>query len=430
MKLENLINGQRKDGETFSIKSEFYNYHLDLARYTNQDVEEVCTALNTCEIPPLRRRRELISLLKDFQVSGDTMRAICLMSGTPISLVQERIERGKEMLKTILSINGKEVSQRKTLFVAQPANDSQEPFFFIAHSLLAGTPMTIKVSRREPSLTMELAECLLEKGLPAGFLNIIHGDTTQKEDSLAIQRTLRLSHMPFVMGDGILNKKQYSFDGDYTKGLVLDADIVRIHLITSVEAPLSCLAEHNYLVVGEENFHSVVRDLKKAYSTLYGGSLLDVNTRRSSIDYMVRGQIADLLNQGRMHDTLRVLYPSHLIEGRITPETIEEGIIVEHYTEDLSLGVNPLMTKKLPAYITAVRCVSSLEQAVTILEESTKKEKIMALAIYGNPEDAQYPQNFDARLKNIAYEIHRNKSPQERRGIYHQGINIQEVLTQ
>ena len=49
--------------------------------------------------------------------------------------------------------------------------------------------------------------------------------------------------------------------------------------------------------------------------------------------------------------------------------------------------------------------------------------KCMALGIYGD-----LPPGYEERVKAIAYEIHRDKSPSIGRGIIHQGIDLRSIL--
>ncbi len=434
MELQHIINGEYMNGLSFQVQSPFANviYTIKLPRLKEKEITYARTSIRKADIPSLGERRELLHALAGYQPSQQTLQAICLMTGAPISIVQERINEGRSLVR--MFAEREDVSEsvnRKTMFVAIPSNDPREAFYFTGHALLAGTPTILKPSKREPVLGTDLVSHLLKSGLPPGYFNVLYGDSSEREDANLIRELVNDIDIPIVMGDAKISNRQLTFNADHSRGLVLESTMLGDHPSYSIEAPLSCLAEHNYLVVGKENFERVKENIIARYQTLRSGDLLDQKTRRGLIEDSTLNQGAALLNEGRANDTMKVLYPSHLQNGRIDAETIKNGLVIEHYSEDPGVGVNLCMDTVLPFYITALRRVDSLEQAITDLERAkssiekkTKGERSMALAVYGNSDP-----DVLSRLESIAFDIHENESPMFVNGWRHQGINLQEVLT-
>ncbi|MEI6736778.1 MAG: aldehyde dehydrogenase family protein, partial [Actinomycetes bacterium] len=50
------------------------------------------------------------------------------------------------------------------------------PLWMLANAIAAGNGVVLKPSERDPSAAVRLAELLIEAGLPAGVLNVVHGD--------------------------------------------------------------------------------------------------------------------------------------------------------------------------------------------------------------------------------------------------------------
>lgn len=434
MGLKHIINGEYVNRLSFEVQSPFANvsYRMKLPRLQEKEADYALHAVHTAKVPCLEERRNVVCSLANYQPSQETLEAMCFMTGAPISIVRERISEGKELVARLAQREDiYQGNNQKKVFVAIPSNDPREVFYFTAHAILAGTPTILKPSKKEPVLAKEIVSYLLGKGIPRGYLNVMYGDSQEKEDAEILRKVVQNIDLPIVMGDAKISEKQITFNADHSRGLILDATYALAHLSKSVEAPLSCLAEHNYVIVGERNFDLTVQRLKEIYSSMKEGDLLNRNTRRGLIEESTLEQAAALLSEGRANDSLKILYPLGLQEGKINPETIKQGVIVEHFSEDSNVGVNPLMDTVLPFYITCVRKVDSVNQALADLERAKisiqrkyNVEKSMAMAIYDTEE-----RDTRSNIESLAFDVHRNESPMYVDGWRHQGINLHEVLT-
>lgn len=412
--IPNIIGGKETAGRTFDSASPFADLTLQVARYGEKDAQAVREGLASVAGTSKERRAELLRALADYKAPEALLEEIALMTGVPIALVSERIDEGKDLARSFG--DRVEETQGKSMCVAIPSNDSRESFYFIGHVLVSGSPAVMKPSRREPGLTTDIVRYLLGHGLDGNSMHVIHGDTTDTDDLNYLAQTRKGCDVSIVMGATDINGGTIHFDGDYSRALVLDAEQALGHMKATVESPLSCLAEHNYIVVGEEQYAKVVEGLERAYREMQGGDLLNRNTRRGKIEGSVLEQARAMLQQGVMFDCLKYRYGS--------ATSLDCGVVVEHYSEDDQVGSNPLMTSPLPLYLTGVRCVDSLEAALGDLERARNKiGRCMALAVYGD-----LPKVYRARVEALAYETHYNKSPSKARGIVHQGIDLRERL--
>ena len=268
-------------------------------------------------------------------------------------------------------------------------------------------------------------------GLAPGLINAIHGNTADKKEQEIFSRIIKSLDTLIVMGDAYIRNDQISFCAEHSRGLVLDSSAASPHLKKSIVAPGSCLAEHNYLVVGRENYIQIVKELGEIYARLRGGDIMDIKTTRGLIDDDVLSQVAEIVSMGRASDIIKVLYPRDTEKRKIDNRFMEGGAIVEHYSEDPEVGVNPMMDTKLPLYLTGVRYVPTIKDALRDLYAAQRSiglknhgEKSMALSIYKNKNYLKTEE-----LENIAYDIHINESPSDVTGIVHQGIRLNDILT-
>jgi hypothetical protein len=259
--------------------------------------------------------------------------------------------------------------------------------------------------------------------------NIIFGDTQNKKQSSVLRDVFTSTDMSIVMGSTSVSENQVSFFADHSRGIVIDAEKAIPHLYRSIVSPNSCLAEHNYVVVGKRQYVRFVDELVNLYSGLKQGNLLDKNTELDLIDKNTLSGIASIIRVGEMTDSCKLLYPKER-NGFISQETIRQGAVIEHYSEDYNAGANPLMCMSLPAYVTGVRCVDTVEQALKDMENARKEiekngtRKSMAMGIYGD-----LPKNLADRAYSLAYDLHLNESTTIVKGIIHQGINLNKELT-
>ena len=432
MELHHFIHGQEEGEQLFTVIGPFaeYPFTLHLACFNGSHFDFLRQTLTKAYAPPLEERRRWIYSLAGFEPSAQCLQSICYLLGMPITWVRESIEQGKKIALTIASYPSKD-SHKKVAISISP-NDPREIFYFVAHTLLAGTPTVIKLSSREPMLGAELIRYLHQQKLPPGLLNLIYADSSSPEESMYVQSLMEWVDLPIVMGSAVLSSKQISFCAEHSRGLVLNAEQALPHLKASITSPLSCLAERNYLVVGEQNYYQLLDALVELYSNLKPGHLLDPETTMGIIQQEALEEATTILKLGQMVDTIKVIYPYSIT---LDASTVAKGLVVEHYSEDHATGSNPLLVSSLPLYITGIRLVGTIQEALRDLEvarhhieQTYNIPKSMALSIYGS-EPSLYKVEEYLRLQNIAFDIHHNKSPVQVDGFIHQGIKLNEVLT-
>jgi hypothetical protein len=430
-KFTHIVRGKKRTTEeNFACPDlESGKYAVWLPRLDRNIVDEIKDNLRKVRVPPLEKRKELIASLRGYSPSIEKLHLACKMSGHPVSLMKEMISDSKRMLKNIAEADSRD--SEKTAYVGIPANDPRESFYFIAHSLLAGAPLVLKPSAQEPVISRDVVLYLQDRGMPDGFINLVYADTGEREESRLLLELMGAVDTPIIMGSTNVSERQISFKAEHSRGLVLDADKALPYLGTAVRFPHSCLTEHNYVVVGKDNFDKVVEGLYVAYSKLKPGDLLTETTNMSRVDEEVLKNIGAMLRIGEMNDSMRVLYP---LRGReiINGDFIRKGAIVEHFREDKGVGMNPLMTVSLPVYVTGVRRVDSVEEALIDLEGARKEliggcgaEKSMALGVYGDVD-----KGLLSKLSEYAHDISVNKSPFNVDGLVHQGIDLNKRLTE
>lgn len=384
--------------------------------------------MKSTETAPVLSQHERLNLLEalvGYVPSLDALAHASIMTGMPLSWIEQSVADGKELACSIASLGmPSSSSPAKRTFVGITPNDPREYFFFFAHFLRAGTPSIVKLSSREPALGHDLALHLHHSGLPTGFLNIIYADTSSHTESHLLKLIAEAVDLPIVMGSTKVTDRQLSFNAEHSRGVVLDADYALPHLRASVLSPLSCLAEHNYIVVGHEHFERIIEHLGKLYAGLCKGDLLNRATTQGKIEEPVLRGIAQLLELGTAVDSMHVHPPFPYSPGS------DAGLVVEHFREDPTVGPNPFMTSPLPAYVTGVRMVRSIDEACADLSlafadiEKKNGARSMAIGIYG-PDTNELVH----RIAPFAYDISVNKSPILINGNIHQGIKFGEYLS-
>jgi malonate-semialdehyde dehydrogenase (acetylating)/methylmalonate-semialdehyde dehydrogenase len=107
------------------------------------------------------------------------------------------------------------------------------PLWMLAPAIACGNAFILKPSERDPSVPVRLAELALEAGLPAGILNVVHGDKTvvdailDHRDIKAVSFVGSSDIAQYVYGRGAANgKRMQCMGGAKNHGIVMpDADI-------------------------------------------------------------------------------------------------------------------------------------------------------------------------------------------------------------
>ena len=107
------------------------------------------------------------------------------------------------------------------------------PLWMLAPAIACGNAFILKPSERDPSVPMRLAELALEAGLPAGILNVVHGDKLVVDaildhpDVKAVSFVGSSDIAQYVYGRGAAaGKRMQCMGGAKNHGIVMpDADI-------------------------------------------------------------------------------------------------------------------------------------------------------------------------------------------------------------
>jgi len=107
------------------------------------------------------------------------------------------------------------------------------PLWMLAPAIACGNAFILKPSERDPSVPMRLAELALEAGLPAGILNVVHGDKVVVDaildhpDVKAVSFVGSSDIAQYVYGRGAAaGKRMQCMGGAKNHGIVMpDADI-------------------------------------------------------------------------------------------------------------------------------------------------------------------------------------------------------------
>jgi malonate-semialdehyde dehydrogenase (acetylating)/methylmalonate-semialdehyde dehydrogenase len=110
------------------------------------------------------------------------------------------------------------------------------PMWMFGVALACGNAFILKPSERDPSLPVELAKLLMEAGLPAGVLNVVHGDK-EVVDAILDNRTIKAVSFvgssdiaQHVYSRGTANgKRVQAMGGAKNHGIVMpDADLDQV----------------------------------------------------------------------------------------------------------------------------------------------------------------------------------------------------------
>ena len=224
------------------------------------------------------------------------------------------------------------------------------PLWKAGPALAAGNAFVLKPSERDPSVPVRLAELFLEAGLPAGILNVVHGD---KEAVDAILTDPRIRAVGFVGSTPIAEyiystaaangKRAQCFGGAKNHMIVMpDADLDQVAdaLIGAGygSAGERCMAISVAVPVGEETADALAAKLTERVAQLRIGPALsdDVDygplVNRAAVE-RVEGYIQQGIDEGA---TL-------LADGRgFSVEGYEEGFylgptLFDHVTTDMTI---------------------------------------------------------------------------------------------
>ncbi len=211
------------------------------------------------------------------------------------------------------------------------------PLWKAGPAIAAGNAFILKPSERDPSVPVRLAELFLEAGLPAGILNVVHGD---KEAVDALLTDDRVKAIGFVGSTPIAQyiyetaaqngKRAQCFGGAKNHMIVMpDADLDQAvdALIGSGygSAGERCMAISVAVPVGEETADALAAKLKERVAQLKVGPSL-----ATGVDY---GPLVSRAAVERVED-----YIQQGVDAGATLLADGRGIAVEGHEEGFYLG--------------------------------------------------------------------------------------------
>jgi malonate-semialdehyde dehydrogenase (acetylating)/methylmalonate-semialdehyde dehydrogenase len=184
------------------------------------------------------------------------------------------------------------------------------PMWMFGPAIASGNAFILKPSERDPSVPVRLAELMLEAGLPAGILNVLHGDRevveaiTAHPDIKAISfvGSSDIAQSVYAMG-AATGKRMQCMGGAKNHGIVMpDADMDRTvaDIIGAAygSAGERCMALPVVVAVGEATADALRERLLAAIARLQIGPSTD-----PGIDY---GPVVSAMHKARIEEYIRI----------------------------------------------------------------------------------------------------------------------------
>ncbi|MGP6170306.1 CoA-acylating methylmalonate-semialdehyde dehydrogenase [Microbacterium sp. A196] len=224
------------------------------------------------------------------------------------------------------------------------------PLWKIGPAIAAGNAFVLKPSERDPSVPVRLAELFLEAGLPAGILNVVHGDKEAVDALLTDDRIKAVGFVgstpiaEYIYTTAIANGKRAQCFGGAKNHMVVmpDADLDQVAdaLIGAGygSAGERCMAISVAVPVGEETADALAAKLTERVAQLrVGPALADGFDYGPLVSAAAVERVSDYIQQGV--DAGATL----LADGRgFSVEDHEEGFylgptLFDHVTTDMSI---------------------------------------------------------------------------------------------
>ena len=262
--LGNYINGQQiasQSGRTGPVYNpatgaQSLSVALSSADETRTAIESAQEAFKTwSKVTPLNRARVMFKFKELVEANRDRLAALLSSEhGKVLVDAQGDIQRGLEVIEFACGIPhaqkgeytegagpGIDVySMRQALGVVAgitPFNfPAMIPMWMFGVAIACGNAFILKPSERDPSVPVELAKLMIEAGLPAGVLNVVHGNK-EVVDGILDHQTIKA--VSFVGSSDIANyvyergaragKRVQAMGGAKNHGIVMpDADLDQV----------------------------------------------------------------------------------------------------------------------------------------------------------------------------------------------------------
>jgi malonate-semialdehyde dehydrogenase (acetylating)/methylmalonate-semialdehyde dehydrogenase len=275
------------------------------------------------------------------------------------------------------------------------------PLWKAGPAIAAGNAFVLKPSERDPSVPVRLAELFLEAGLPAGILNVVHGDKEAVDVLLEDERVKAIGFVgstpiaEYIYATAAAHGKRAQCFGGAKNHLVVmpDADLGQVvdALIGSGygSAGERCMAISVAVPVGDETADALAAKLTERVAQLrIGPSLADGIDYGPLVTRAAVDRVTDCIQQGV--DAGATL----LADGR--------GLVVEGYEEGFYLG--PTLFDHVTTDMSIYR--EEIFGPVLVIARARDYEEALAMASdheYGNgvgifTRDGDAARDFAARV--------------------------------
>lgn len=251
------------------------------------------------------------------------------------------------------------------------------PLWKAGPAIAAGNAFVLKPSERDPSVPVRLAELFLEAGLPAGILNVVHGDKEAVDVLLEDERVKAIGFVgstpiaEYIYATAAAHGKRAQCFGGAKNHLVVmpDADLDQVvdALVGSGygSAGERCMAISVAVPVGDETADALAAKLTERVAQLrIGPSLADGVDYGPLITRAAVDRVTDYIQQGV--DAGAAL----LADGRgLVVEGHEEGFylgptLFDHVTTEMSI-----YREEIFGPVLVIARARDYEQALTMASE-------------------------------------------------------------
>ncbi|WP_298867410.1 CoA-acylating methylmalonate-semialdehyde dehydrogenase [uncultured Microbacterium sp.] len=211
------------------------------------------------------------------------------------------------------------------------------PLWKAGPALASGNAFVLKPSERDPSVPVRLAELFLEAGLPAGILNVVHGDKEAVDTLLTDPRIQAVGFVgstpiaEYIYATATANGKRAQCFGGAKNHLVVmpDADLDQVAdaLIGSGfgSAGERCMAISVAVPVGEQTADALVAKIAERVKGLKVGP-----GTREGVDY---GPLVTAASKARVEGLIQ-----EGVDAGATLVADGRGLVVEGYENGFYLG--------------------------------------------------------------------------------------------
>jgi len=337
--IENLINGARHASQS-SRRQPVYNPATgevvdEIALSTASEIDVAVKAARAAftdwsRLPPLKRAAVMFRFNELLgQRADDVAREISREHGKTHADALGEVQRGKEVVEFCCGISqllkgefsknvGPEIdswSDRQPLGVCAgitPFNfPAMVPLWMYPVAIACGNTFVLKPSERDPSAVMLIAELLHEAGLPAGVLNVVHGDKEAVDallDHPDVQAVSFVGSTPiaeYVYQRGTQAGKRVQALGGAKNHMIIMPDADMDQAVDALmgagygSAGERCMAISVAVPVGEETADRLVEKLRPRVEALKVGPADDADAEMGPvITQAAKERISRLIDSG------------------------------------------------------------------------------------------------------------------------------------